>query len=144
VSSAPPVTFGPRATVTQEPIYFTEPVKLDLHVYRGDSGRFRVNVTDADGVPVDVSAAQWTCQIRATPAVGQPAPPPVANLVVVPDLQLHSQIEVQLPPNLSELLPVSAVWDLQMMVVNGPLTSVTTLLAGKVITTLDVSVAVKP
>ena len=44
--------------------YLTQPQRLDLRIYRGDSGRFRVSITDADGEPIDVSAATWDADIR--------------------------------------------------------------------------------
>src|SRR5206468_4334496 len=50
----------------------SQPTPADLVIYRGDSGRFRVTVTDPDSAPVDVSAAAWRCEIRGAPTDADP------------------------------------------------------------------------
>ena len=121
----------PAAAVKLAPISFTSPTVLDLTAYRGDSGRFRVTVTTSTGTPLDVSAATWDCDVRAT------ADDPVAliSLDVVPVAGDPSSVDIVLSSADSELLRPAAVWDLEMTL-NG---EVTTLLAGKLTTTLDVS-----
>ena len=112
-------------------IHFTEPAELDLFAYRGDSGRFRVNVIDSVGVPLDVAAATWDCDVRAT--VDDPAV--IATLDVEPVAGTPSSVDVVLDAAQSSTLPVKAVWDLQMTLGG----EVITLLAGDFSTTLDVS-----
>ena len=131
MSTAAPRVFGPRPTLTLEPVWFTEPATLDLHAYRGDSGRFRVNVTDSTGAPLDVTAATWDADIRLTPDTATP----ILSLTVTPVAGDQAAVDVVLSATDSALLPAAAVWDLQMTLAG----EVTTLLAGKVSTTFDVS-----
>ena len=113
-------------------ICFTQPEQLDLCVYRGDSGRLRVTITDADGVtPVDVSAATWDCDIRETVDGVQ-----VGAMAVEPVEGTTNVVELVLTPTMSAALDNPPyVWDLEMQL-NG---EVTTLLAGNVTVTKDVS-----
>ncbi len=72
-----------RSSPTGRPCLSQAADVLDLSVYRGDSGRFQVTVTEADGTtPVDISAATWLADIhtvddaprrvRIEPLAGQP------------------------------------------------------------------------
>ena len=122
---------APYAAVELAPIAFSEPAHLDLVAYRGDSGRFRVNVTDVDDAPLDVTAATWDCDVRVT--VDDPTV--IATLDVEPVAGTPSAVDVVLTAEASAVLPKTAVWDLQMTLGG----DVVTLLAGKVTTTLDVS-----
>ena len=56
------VTTGDLAEATD--IVLSDPLPVDIYVYRGDSGRFRVAVTDLDGNPLDISTATWDCDVR--------------------------------------------------------------------------------
>ena len=116
-----------RATALP-PIKFSQPQALDLNIYRGDSGRFRVSVVDEAGAPYDISAAAWDCDIR-----------PDADGALVTSLTVtpvdSSTIDVSLDAAQSAALEGDGVWDLEMTL-NG---EVTTLLAGRVTVTKDVS-----
>lgn len=123
------LTGTPRAATG--PICFTKPGEVDLCVYRGDSGRVRVRVTDVDGLPVDVSTATFDCDFRANPD-------DVMTLIspsVVPVPGIENAVDIVLTPEESALLDADGVWDLEMTLGG----EVTTLLAGKVIVTKDVS-----
>jgi hypothetical protein len=111
-------------------LVLSKPIAADLIVYRGDSGSFRVTVTDADGAPVDVTAAVWRCEIRAKvdDAV-------IVELPVVATDGDPSSVDVTVSAEDSALLSANAVWDLEMT----EAARVTTLLAGKVVVTRDVS-----
>lgn len=117
------------AATALAPICFTKPQALDLCVYRGDSGRLRVSIVDDAGAPLDVSGATWDCDIRPEPD-GE-----IITTMTVTPIDA-STVEVALSAAQSALLPVTGgVWDLEMTL-NG---DVTTLLAGKVTVTKDVS-----
>ena len=122
-----PARVGSRGA-TLPPIKFTDPQTLDLTIYRGDSGRFRVTIVDDLGAPLDVSAATWDCDIR-----------PDADGAVITSLTVtpvdSSTIEVALSAVESAALVGPGVWDLEMTL-NG---EVTTLLVGRVTVTKDVS-----
>jgi hypothetical protein len=110
--------------------YLTQPQRLNLHVYRGDSGRFRVSVTDADGEPIDLTAATWDADIRKT-ALDDTT---VGSFVVTP-VDINS-IDVILTAPLSRTLDDSPyVWDLEMTLG----VEVTTLLVGELVVDQDVS-----
>lgn len=113
----------------QQRVVFTDPLPVDLYVYRGDSGRFRVAVTDPDGNPLDISSATWDCDVR----VNYDATESLISLDVNP-IDANT-IEVVLTPPMSTLLVDLAVWDLQMTM-NG---EVQTLMAGLVHLHKDVS-----
>jgi hypothetical protein len=126
--AAPSVT--PLAAATA-PVCFTKPGALDLCVYRGDSGKVRVRVTDADGLPVDVSAATWDCDIR----VSADAATVIISPTVEPVPGITNAVDIIITAEQSALLDADGVWDLEM-VLGG---DTTTLLAGKVLVTKDVS-----
>lgn len=107
------------------------PTTVDLVVYRGDSGRFRVSVTSPDGAPVDLTGATWLCQIRRTPDDTDV----LATLDVTPVPAAAHQVDVVLSPAVAATLPARAVWDLQMTAAG----DVRTLAAGAVLVVLDVS-----
>jgi hypothetical protein len=128
-STVPAPVCGPTGA-EQGCITFSQPLEADLCVYRGDSGRFRVNVTNPDGTELDISAATWDCDIRAT----VDAEPPICTLDVVP-VDINT-VEVILTAENSRLLIVdTAVWDLEMTLG----TEVQTLIRGVVNVTRDVS-----
>jgi len=124
----------PRAVLppsTVEPVCFTKPGVVNLCVYRGDSGRVRVHVNDTLGAPVDVSAATWDCDFRATNDD--------ATVLCSPDIEPvagePNAVDIVLTAECSSGLDDDCVWDLEMTL-NG---EVTTILAGKVLVTKDVS-----
>jgi len=114
----------------QQTIVFSQPTEVDLVVYRGDTGRFRVSVSNPDGSPLDVSMATWDCDIRAS----EDAEPPLASLNVYPVDGMTDTIEVQLNSTTSRSL-TGGVWDLEMTLGG----EVQTLLKGRVIVQKDVS-----
>ena len=125
---------APRAVLPPSsvgPVCFTKPGVVDLCVYRGDSGRVRVRVTDADAQPVDVSTATWDCDFRSTEDA--------ATVLCSPDVEpvagTPNAVDVVLSAADSATLDVDCVWDLEMTL-NG---QVTTILAGRVLVTKDVS-----
>jgi hypothetical protein len=115
-------------------LVLSQPLPYDMVVYRGDTGRFRVTVTDPEGLPVDVALATWDCEVRAS----HDAATPLAVLDVTPVPGTPSAVDVVLDPADSALLAATSpppVWDLQMTL-DG---TVQTLLAGKVCVSRDVS-----
>jgi hypothetical protein len=125
---------GPRAVLppsSVDPVCFTKPGVVDLCVYRGDSGRVRVRVTDADGLPIDVSAAVWDCDFRAT----ADATEVLISPTVEPVAGETNAVDIVITAEQSELLNEDGVWDLQMELAG----NTTTLLAGRVLVTKDVS-----
>jgi len=122
------VALRPRPTATLPPIKFSQPQQLDLNIYRGDSGRFRVTVVDDQGLPYDVSDALWDCDIR--PDVDGSLVTSLTVTQVDP-----ATIDISLSAAQSAALTGNGVWDLEMSL-NG---EVTTLLVGRVVVTKDVS-----
>ena len=121
---------SPRAVA---PVCFTKPAFVDLCLYRGDSGRLRVTVND-DAVPpnpIDVSAATWDFDIR----LSADDPTVITSLDVVPVPGQTNAVDVVLTPEQSALVNTDSVYDLEMTLAG----EVTTLLAGKVLVTKDVS-----
>jgi hypothetical protein len=110
-------------------IIISDPLPVDIFIYRGDSGRFRVEVTAPDGGPLDITAATWDCDIRST----HDAQTVVVSLEVT---QISATtVEVVIDSLKSALLIDNAVWDLEMTL-NG---EVQTLMAGTVHVHKDVS-----
>lgn len=113
-------------------VCFSDPSILDLCIYKGDTGTFRVTVAYSDGSAIDVSLATWNAEIRTPDGVL------VGDLVVTPVAGQPNQINVSIPSSVSNLLPlppVIPVWDLEMTLSG----QVQTLLAGTVTVTKDVS-----
>lgn len=110
----------------------SRPLRYDMCVYRGDSGAFRVTVTDSDGNPVNVSAATWDADIRERHDESE-----LASLTVIPVPGQPSQVDVVLSAAASASLPVGGpwVWDLEMTLGG----TVQTLIGGQVTVTADVS-----
>lgn len=107
----------------------SSPLAADLVVYRGDTGHFRVTVTDPGGAPLDVTAGTWRCQVRPSADAGPPIP-----LTVVPAVDDVASVDVFLDAPTSESLR-SGVWDLELTLEG----EVMTLLSGAVKVTKDVS-----
>jgi hypothetical protein len=123
-SDATPIC-GPGAPA----VVLSQPLEANLVVYRGDSGRFRVSVTE-EGSNVDLSTAVWDADIRAT--FDDTA---VLGTMTVTLVDAFT-VEIFLPAAVSTALPpAGGVWDLQMTL-DG---DVTTLLRGTVTVDKDVS-----
>jgi hypothetical protein len=114
------------------PVALSDPADIDLIVYRGDSGRFRVAISQPDGTPLNISTATWDCDIRAS----EDAPdPPMATLDVALVGGTTNTVEVTLTAVQSAALTGDGVWDLEMTL--GP--DVQTIVKGAVILRKDVS-----
>ena len=125
---------APRAVLPPsefDPVCFTKPGVVDLCIYRGDSGRVRVRITDTEGTPVDVSTATWDCDIRAA----EDDPVVLCSPTIEPVPGEPNAVDIVLSSACSAEINDDAVWDLQM-VLNG---QTMTILAGKVLLTKDVS-----
>lgn len=112
---------------------FTQPQQLDLCAYRGDSGRLRLTITEADGVtPIDVSSATWDADIRKTADDDVVA----GSFEVVPVAGMTNAVDVILTAPVSAALDDSPyVYDVEMTMG----VEVTTLLVGTLTVTKDVS-----
>lgn len=107
------------------------PVNVDLSVYRGDSGSFRITVSDSDGDPINISAAVWDGDIRSEP----PDVAVITNFSFVPVVGDTSSVDVTLASEDSELLDADCVYDIEMRIDD----NVSTLMYGKIFITQDVS-----
>lgn len=128
------VSVDPRATTSaaaKAPICFTKPGAVDLCVYRGDSGRVRVRLTDTLGAPIDVTEAVWDCDFRTV----EDATVVLCSLTIEQVAGSTNTVDIVLSPTDSAALNADCVWDLEMTL-DG---EVTTVLAGKVMVTKDVS-----
>jgi hypothetical protein len=113
------------------PLPLSEPMRTDLWVYRGDSGRFQIAVTEADGTtPVDISLATWLADIRTledTPA-GEFTVEPLAGQPHIVEAVLDATTS-------ASLVEPSYVYDIEMTL-DG---EVTTLIRGTITVEGDVS-----
>lgn len=110
----------------------SEPTVVDLKVYRGDSGRFRITVTEPDGVtPVDVSLATWDgdIKLKATDATE------ITTFDITPVSGDVSSVDIELPAIKSILLDNNCVYDIEMTLAG----DVRTIITGKITVTQDVS-----
>ena len=107
----------------------SDPLPVDLFIYRGDSGRFRVAVTDPAGNPLDISAATWRCDVRSNPD----AQTTIVSFTV--NQAEPAIVEVVVDALKSALLVDQSVWDLEMTLGG----EVQTLMAGTVHVHKDVS-----
>lgn len=108
------------------------PAQLDLDIYRGDSMRMQLKLSDVvDGVtqPSDLTGVVAKAEIRDRPAGNTVIPLTVT-------IELPNIINVFLPPYESIKLPPAGVWDLQLTYASG---EVKTPVAGQVQVTADVT-----
>jgi hypothetical protein len=112
-------------------ITLSQPIKIDLKVYRGDSGRFRVTVRDPSGNPIDISTATFDGDIRvkATDVAT------ITSFDIVPVAGDPASIDVMLSSTNSALLTGPCVYDIEMTLSG----LVTTLVTGNIVVTQDVS-----
>lgn len=112
-------------------IVLSAPKEVNINVYRGDSGSFRITMSGPLGVPIDISGATWDGDIRAK-AVDVA---PVTSFDFVPVVGDTSSVDVFLPADKAELLSGKYVYDVEMR--NGD--AVTTLIFGALVAEQDVS-----
>lgn len=118
-------------TISQ-PIALSGPMEVNLSIYRGDTGRFRITVTNDDESPADLTGATWDADIRNTAAAGAV----LANFDVVPVAGDDSSVDVILNETQAEQLPSGTLsYDVEMRL-DG---EVITLVAGTITVTQDVS-----
>ena len=106
-----------------------QPANLPLDLYRGDSGRMQVTVSDKAQQPVDLTGVVAKAEIRDRPAGTTIVP--LICVVTLPNI-----IDVTLLAADSQKLPSKGVWDLQLTYASG---DVKTLLVGQVQVTTDVT-----
>ena len=109
----------------------SDPAKIDLLAYRGDTGRFRITISDDDGDPVDITAADWDGDIRLKPADELV----IASFDIEPVVGDPSSVDVRLSSENSELLPNRSVYDIEMRLLG----EINTLMYGTITTSSDVS-----
>ena|SRR5689334_15530801 len=115
-----------------ETVKLSGPKRVDLEVYRGDSGLFRIVVNDQNGDPIDVSGADsWDADIRLkaddTSVIG--------NFTVTPVSGQTNKVDVYLPAVLSAQLPKNCAYDVEMTMGS----EVITLVYGVIVLTKDTS-----
>jgi hypothetical protein len=111
----------------------SDPTEVDILVYRGDSGRFRITVTDNETPPnpIDISGMTWDADIR----LKRNDTTVIASFTIVRVLGETNSIDVVLTKENAALLPKKSYYDVEMS--DG--TSVTTLVYGQINATEDVS-----
>jgi hypothetical protein len=103
------------------------PAKVNLDLYAGDDFYLDLTVTNPDGSDADLSAAVPTAQIRTTDVD--------ANVAATFEVTVNGNvISLHLVNTDTAQLPPQAVWDCQIATPD-----VTTLVAGTVTTTADVT-----
>ena len=126
---------APNQQAVPSSIALSGPMKVNLSVYRGDSGRFRLAIGDSLGAPIDVSTATWDADIRLKADDVDTITEfdvVLVDVVAAPD---KNTIDVILTPAKSEMLPSACVYDLEMTLGG----EVTTLIYGAITVTYDVS-----
>jgi hypothetical protein len=113
-------------------IILSAPMQVNLAVYRGDSGQFRITVADPGGNPVDMSGATWDGDVR----IKATDPDPLVTFDITLVAGDPSSVDVVLTAENSELLtPNNLVYDIEMR--EGE--TVSTLIYGTITVTQDVS-----
>lgn len=121
----------PSLMLTTGPVTLSDPQRTNLNVYRGDTGIFRIEVSDADMNPVNITAGTFDGDIRTAVDSAQI----LASFAITPTVGDVSSIDCLLTAEESEKLDANCVYDIEMTL-NGV---VTTLLQGDIIITKDVS-----
>jgi len=109
------------------------PTEVDILHYRGDSGQFRLTVTDNEDPPnpVDISGMTWDADIRAK----KNDTTLLASFEVVPVVGQTNSVDVILTKEEARKLPKKSYYDIEMS--DG--TGATTLLYGELKSEEDVS-----
>lgn len=108
----------------------SDPLEADLIVYRGDSGQFRISVSDDSG-PIDISDAEWAGDIKAK----QDDVVAITSFDFVPVVGDTSSVDVMLPAINSALINKDSRYDVQMT--RG--SEIATLMFGSIKVTKDVT-----
>lgn len=124
-SAAASVCSGPQSLI------FTKPLEVDLILYRGDTGRFRVVVSYPNGDPIDISAATWDCDVRET----EDSTTTITSFTVTPIDENEIEVSIDAATSATLTTDLTPVWDLQMTLG----ADVTTLIKGHVFVDKDVS-----
>jgi hypothetical protein len=113
-----------------------KPGKYDLDPYRGDSYEwwFRLWNDAAKTEPIDITGATAAAEIRNKPAGEQ-----IAALECT--VEAPNTVHVELAPDLWPAIPATGSWDLQVTFPDG---TVNTYVAGRVVTTADVTGSTPP
>jgi hypothetical protein len=120
---------APLLRLTRGTVVITAlPAVVNLELYRGDDFTLRIDVTDADGAPLDLATAVATAQVRTEPDAGE------VSGELVPSID-GSAVYLHLLSATSAALPLRGVWDCQ--IVRGGRT--TTLAGGTVNLVPDVT-----
>ena len=111
----------------------SEPTEVDILHYRGDSGQFRLTVTDNEDPPnpVDISGMTWDADIRTKKNDTEV----LASFQVVPVVGQTNSVDVILSKEEARKLPKKSYYDIEMT--NG--TTATTLIYGELKSDEDVS-----
>lgn len=118
--------------MTASTVELSGPMEVDLEIYRGDTGRFRITVANEDLSPVDLTGAVWDADIRTAAN----ATTKVTSFVIVPVSGDTSSVDVVLDTtNADFLVSGNLVYDVQMTLGG----EIITLVAGKITVTQDVS-----
>jgi hypothetical protein len=113
-------------------VVLSSPMKVDLAVYRGDTGQFRITVSDPNGNPVDITGYTWDGDIRSKAN----DPTVITNFTITPVSGDPASIDVALSLASADLLvPGTLVYDIEMRKPN----IVMTLIYGNITVTQDVS-----
>jgi hypothetical protein len=107
------------------------PIVVNLGLYQGDDFFLDLTVTDSSNNPINLSSYTPEAQIR-----GSPGAMVMAAFTATVDATTTNLIHLHLPHLQSMLLQRNAVWDCQ---ITDSVGTVTTLVSGKVTTTLEVS-----
>jgi hypothetical protein len=124
---------APYAQTVPSNIALSGPMRVNISVYRGDSGRFRLAIGDSLGAPIDVSTATWDADIRLQ--ADDPSTITEFDVELVTTVTDNNTIDIILDAAKSALLPATCVYDLEMTLAG----EVTTLIYGTITTTYDVS-----
>lgn len=118
--------------MSDQSITLSLPKKVDINIYQGDSGSFRITMTGPLGAPIDISGASWDGDIRIKTSDANP----VTTFEFEPVVDDTSSVDVLLSAENSELLINNKyVYDIEMR--QGD--SVTTLIYGNISVEQDVS-----
>lgn len=120
-----------RVTGNDGPLTLSKPLAVDLSVYRGDTGMFRITVSNPDLTPHNVTDATWDADIRSEADDSTV----IVSMTVSPVPGDSSSVDVSLTAAMSALIEENAVYDVEMT--QGGI--VTTLIAGRIVLTKDVS-----